>query len=483
MNKEDILNKVLQDICVIQKDKKFIRDVVSGYDYTFGQFFSIAGRIGIQLESKYKELVVCKENGFKLCTLLFACLIKNITVIPIDPRKEQKEIQEVLKNHPDAKWVIDKEKDNFQDDFDYSISDNESFSIKELLETVNYHKDYLITYTSGTTGIAKGVIHSAGSLLVNAYIFGNTLGLKECCLAHIMPMTYMAGILNSLILPFVMGGQIVLFPRFDIKTMGFFWKNIDKFSINTIWMSPTMLNMICRLDKNASKENYIRNNNVTFCVGTAPLSHNVKEKFEQLFHTRIYQSYGLTELLLITTELPETDHNCSSVGKPLKGVRLKLEENELLIKVPWSFKGYTNENSEKCFSKEYYRSGDLAKIENGNLFIYGRKKDLIIKGGIKINPQEIEKVINHISGVIECKIDSIVVDDEEKICCYLVSKDFYIQCVERIKQTIADELGSLYKIDYFIQMKELPKNLNGKIDSKKLKRYAANVIKIGYKEL
>ena len=72
-----------------------------------------------------------------------------------------------------------------------------------------------------------------------------------------------------------------------------------------------------------------------------------------------------------------------------------------------------------------------------------------------------------------------IVDDEEKICCYLVSIGSFTKCVEKIKQEIACVLGSLYSIDYFIQMRELPKNLNGKIDSARLRQYSDNVIKNG----
>lgn len=471
MEKEAILNQIFNNIRDIQSESVFIRDTKSGKDYSFGTFFSIVQQIGNKLEGKNDEIIVCKENSFELCLLLFVCLIKNITIIPIDPRKENKELQEVKKNHPSAGWISDTDK------FDYMSVGQQTVSIMELFKQVDYEKKYLITYTSGTTGIAKGVIHSASSLFINAYIFGNTLGLQECCLAHIMPMTYMAGILNSLILPFVMKGKIVIFPRFEIKTMGFFWKNIDKYSVNMIWMSPTMLNMISCYDKKGSKAKYIRDNNVVFCVGTAPLSQNVKEKFERLFQTRVYQSYGLTELLLLTTESSETGRNINSAGKPIEGVQMKLEDNELLVKVPWGFKGYTNEDSRICFSGLYFKSGDLATFEEGNLFINGRKKEMIIRGGIKINPREIEKVIYSIHGVEECRVDAVLVDDEEKICCYLVSVGSFEKCVEEIKQEVACVLGSLYSIDYFIQLRELPKNLNGKIDSARLRQHTDNVMK------
>ena len=473
MEKEAILNQIFNNIRDIQSESVFIRDTKSGKDYSFGTFFSMVQQIGNKLEGKYDEIIVCKENSFELCLLLFVCLIKNITVIPVDPRKENKELQEVKKNHLGAGWISDADK------FDFKSIEQQTVSIIDLFVKVDFKKNFLITYTSGTTGISKGVIHSAGNLFINAYIFGKSLGLQECCLAHIMPMTYMAGILNSLILPFVMKGKIVIFPRFEIKTMGIFWKNIDKYSINMIWMSPTMLNMISCYDKKGSKANYIRDNNVVFCVGTAPLSQNVKEKFERLFQTRVYQSYGLTELLLLTTENLETGRNINSVGKPIEGVQMKLEDNELLVKVPWGFKGYTNEDSEICFSGLYFRSGDLAAFQEGNLFISGRKKEMIIRGGIKINPREIEKVIYSVPGVEECRVDAVIVDDEEKICCYLVSIGSFTKCVEKIKQEIACVLGSLYSIDYFIQMRELPKNLNGKIDSARLRQYSDNVIKNG----
>lgn len=476
MERLDILNTILQGIGNIQSDKLFIRDVKSGSEYSYGEFFSIAQRLAKQLKEHYTELVVCKENSFELCCLLFACLIGNVIVIPMDPRKEDRELGEILRNHQYAKWIIDKE-EKYRDEFDYSFSKDESVSIIEVFKNVDYDKDYLVTYTSGTTGVAKGVIHSAGSLFVNAYMFGFALGLRNCCLAHIMPMSYMAGILNSIILPFVMGGQIVIFPRFDVNTMSYFWKNIDNFPINIIWMTPTMLNMISHLDKKGKKAEYIKKNNITFCVGTASLPLKIRERFEQLFQTRVYQSYGLTELLLLSTENYETDVRYNSVGKPLEGVEMKLENEELLVRVPWHFKGYTNENAEACFRDGFYKTGDVAKWQGDNLFISGRRKEMIIRGGMKINPHEIEKVIYRLSDVKECKVDSIIVDDEERICCYLVTNKSNENCEEKIKRLVRKELGKVYSIDYFIKLDEIPKNLNGKVDSIKLKDYANSFCK------
>ena len=96
-------------------------------------------------------------------------------------------------------------------------------------------------------------------------------------MSHTMPMTYMAGILNTIFLPFIFGGKIILLPRFNVKNSMLFWKNIEKYNVNTFWLSPTMLHLLMKIDKGNSIVDYFANRKIWFSVGTAPLNPKLKE--------------------------------------------------------------------------------------------------------------------------------------------------------------------------------------------------------------
>ena len=220
-------------------------------------------------------------------------------------------------------------------------------------------------------------------------------------MCHVMPMTYMAGILNTIFLPYIMGGKIVLMERFSMKSAFCFWKMVERYQVNTFWLSPTMLRILDILDAKGSMQEYLHKVNVKVSVGTAPLDNILRLKIEQKYNIKIYQSYGLSETLFVSTEMPGLSRSSNSSGKLLSGVQIDFtSDNELRISVPWMFQGYVNSDINE---NKFYNSGDIAKIINEELFINGRKKELIIKGGFNINPRDIENILVEKGMAEECR--------------------------------------------------------------------------------
>ena len=169
----------------------------------------------------------------------------------------------------------------------------------------------------------------------------------------------------------------------------------------------------------------------------------------------------------------------NGVGEILDGVEYKFtDSDEMLIKVPWMYLGYTNEENAAYFEKDYYRTGDLAKIQSGCLYITGRSKDLIIKGGMNISPILIENMVYNDARILENVVIGVKdCQGEEKICCvYTLKQEVMInQDVEiNIKKLVLENLGRNYMIDYLWNIKEIPRNINGKIDKNKLKQLWEN---------
>lgn len=438
--------------------------------YSYDAFWVRAIRLADEIKHwNVGKIVAVLENGIQLFLLYFACMLSNTTIIPIDPHKAGEEIKDVLKGHPDSKIIKEQEADALWKRECGRVSAFSITDFRKRIETIDFHKTYMITYTSGSTGIAKGVKHSLGNLFLTAGAFAKVTNLNSSyMMCHCMPMTYMAGILNTIMMPFISGCRIVLFPRFDVISAVSFWKKAQGFGINAFWFSPTMLKILMTVDRKGSGKEYLAGKKPLFYVGTAPLFDDVRGKFEHKYGVKLLQSYGLSETLFLSTELMSEGCDHSSVGFVLPDVDIKIaDDGEIKVRVPWMFQGYYNEETSDYFDGNYYLTGDLGKIEKGRLYITGRKKDLIIKGGMNISPRQIEDCIVNLDVVEECSVSGVVVDNEECIVCWYVPFNNSLQ-TGIINSEIEKKLGKHCRIDYFRQIDQVPKNLNGKADKKKL---------------
>ena len=133
--------------------------------------------------------------------------------------------------------------------------------------------------------------------------------------------------------------------------------------------------------------------------------------------------------------------------------------------------GVMDELTEHYFDGTSYKTGDLAKIEDGILSIVGRSKDLIIKGGMNISPALIEGVVSGIQGVEECSVFSVLnkLKEELIVLAYISATNDKELLEKTISSTVASKLGKNYLIDLFYRAKSIPKNINGKNDKKVLK--------------
>lgn len=451
--------KIIEKLNSINYSEVFVYDVMEKKEYTYKEIFSNAYYISKNLLGKNN--IVIMENSIKLLIMYFAAIFAKCTLIPIDPEKSKREIDLIKSYHSDSKIFKDKAD---TDIFEYEELTEEEIS--ELFYTVDFDRDYLITYTSGSTGSPKGVIHSLGNLLNSAISFGEKMGYdssKRIC--HMMPMTYMAGILNTIILPFITGGKIVLFERFSVKRAIRFWQNIIAYKVNTMWLSPIMLHLIMAIDKGKDVVTYFENVNMTISVGTAALPIELKKNFEKKYNVKVYQSYGLSETLFVSTA-DNNLKNVQSVGTLLEGVDIQInKDSEILIDLPWMFKGYVNAETENYFEDGKYKTGDLGKIVEKELFICGRKKDLIIRGGMNINPKDIEECIGKMDNINDVCVASVMVNGEERVVCWYSGN---VDDENLLNNIAVNQLGKNYKIDYFRQLKQIPRNLNGKVDKLKL---------------
>jgi long-chain acyl-CoA synthetase len=465
----------------------FIFDSLENKQYSYAEFWQSVQKIILILQKEGLNngdiVAVIADNSYSLLIIYFAALMMNLIVAPIDPLKGKQEIAYILEVleykkiiHPKDYLPVSEGSILFEDikeNLNNKVTITNNF---EQLLTIDFNKPYLLSFTSGSTGKPKGVIHSFSNLFESALAFNISFNFnKTNIFYHNLPMTYMAGILNLIFLPFICQSKIVISSRFNIASMPYFWDFPVKYKVNTFWFIPTIISLLLKLDRGEKGINYAKKIKIIGCVGTAPLSEKNKIEFEQKYQINLFESYGLSELLFIATNSPNYPVKNNKVGKILKNVDVKIAfDEEILVKVPWQYLGYYKMDSIEYFAQNHYKTGDIGLLDDEDyLKITGRKKDLIIKGGINLCPKSIEEVINK-----QKIFDDFVIlgkDDQilgEKIICYYVCQN-NLEIADKLKELnkyIYQQLGTIYTIDEFKKISQIPLNLNGKVDKLKLKQ-------------
>ncbi len=342
---------------------------------------------------------------------------------------------------------------------------------------INPHSDLaLLVYTSGTTGKPKGAMlthHSMLSIFPQRFDMFD-VGEQDRTLAT-LPMCHIYGIAVLMIGTLSRGARLIMIPRFDavgVLTL------IEKEGITLVPAVPAMFNfLLMELEKKSFDLSSVR---ICFS-GAAPLPLESIKAVERTFDAVLIEGFGMTETSCVATINPlYGTRKVGSVGPALPGVELKViaddgrelgpgAENvgELWIKGPNIMCGYYKQEdaTSQSIQDGWFASGDLCyKDEDGYIFIVGRKKEMIIRGGANIYPREIEEVLAKLEGIAESAV--VGVPDKfmgERVKAVVVLKAGYELSETQIKEFCMERLAE-YKVPRIIEFRtSLPRNSTGKI--------------------
>jgi fatty-acyl-CoA synthase len=361
-------------------------------------------------------------------------------------------------------------------------------------------------HTGGTTGMPKIAQHRQRGMVYNGMIPAlSTVGQTDVLICP-LPLFHVLGAYPILMACIASGAHFVMPTPAGYRGEGVmdnFWALIERWQVSFMVTVPTAASALMQrpVKSDVSSLKY------ALC-GSAPLPVELFKRFEKATGVKILEGYGMTEATcLVAMNPPEGERKIGSVGLPVPYTDVKILDcesdgtirrefatdqiGEICITGPGVFPGYTEATrNEGLFAEpgHYMRSGDLGRIDaDGYVWITGRAKDLIIRGGHNIDPAMIEEALaGHPDVAFVGAIGQPDAHSGELPCAYVELAEDATATVEELIAFARERVPEHAAVPKYIEvMDELPKTAVGKVFKPELRRmaitriYGAALVKAG----
>ncbi len=428
-------------------------------------------------------------NSAEFVVGYFAAMAARGIVVPINPALKPVEVEGILEHSGARAIVVDSEGPGIEVALRGITQASAGYRLTCFLlpsgmpareDPALQPGDALLMYTSGTTGRPKGVMLQHRNLLASVRNITSSFSLCERDVSLcVLPLTHIHGQIASMVSTLCSGGTLVLPSRFNA---GRFWDMVLRYRVTWFSAVPTIFTILLQ---QAASQPLPRGNCLRFArSASAPLPVPVLNGFEELYGCPIAEAYGLTEAThqAAANPLPPGRRKWSSVGLP-SGIQIVVadengvplaagEEAELMLRGESITRGYFEDEraNAEAFLGSWFRTGDLGHVdEDGYVYITGRKKEQINRGGQKVSPREVDEVLYRHPKLAEAATVGVPHPlHGEEVEAFVVVRPGERVSEKEIQDHCANYLAD-YKCPKAIHfVSDLPKSANGKIQRLKL---------------
>ena len=485
-----------------QPDAPYLIAPETGRTLTYGKLKQDSEELGRFLLArglaKSDKVALMLHNSYQAARLFIGVMYAGFTVSPLNLLSQRSQLAYVLE-HSDTRLVftsteffepLNEVLEKLDQRIELVVIDPDAESIFDAdarlhvsLPPVVDHDEAMLMYTSGTTGKPKGCVLSHRSVAAGGEYTSAAHGLtRDDRVLCAMPLYHINGQIVTAVAPLVHGGSVVMPHRFSASS---YWELVSRYRCTWINVVPTMIAYL--LNGPDPREKGLAVSQVKFCrSASAPLPPDLHRAFEKKFGIGIIETFGMTETNApcFTNPLDPARRKIGSPG-PAYGNEAKIIDpatgktlppgvaGEIMVRGDNVMTRYYKEPENTARTLEpdgWMHTGDVGYLDaDGFLFVTGRIKEIIIKGGENIAPREIDEALLRHPAVLEAAAVGIPDPNygQEIMACVVLKPGS--QCtVEELAAYSQRELGQ-YKAPKVIRLvSSLPKGPSGKVQRLKL---------------
>lgn len=498
-----MLYEHLRTLAETQPCKPFLIEAESGRELSYRQTLAAVHATRGLLGDAPRRVALALPNGIANAVLWLSALSGGHTLVPMPPDSPAAERQRLIQRFAPNVLVVERREDAAS----VARRGARVLTLAECEHALVAHaalreaegaagrRGHVCLTTSGSTGEPKGVMLGERQIVWTAEQVRLThgLGLDDCGLT-MLPFSHVNAPVVSLCASLLAGGTVVIARRFSTHH---FWEWVERYDVSWVSLVPTILAFLLQTERPAflpGRLRFVRS-------ASAPLPVVQLKAFERHFGIPVIETYGLTEAASQVTAnpVPPERHKPGSVGRPA-GVALRICEprpqqadrqhagmwggtpvaaadvlhdvapgalGEICVRGPSVIPAYVGDASPEAFQGGWFRTGDLGyQDDEGYVYITGRLREVIIRGGENIAPREVEEVLLGAAGVREAAVvgepDALY---GQQVVAYIVPADAGWSEIQEaaLRAQCAAELAS-YKIPVrFVPVATLPRTRSGKV--------------------
>ncbi|HWT76579.1 MAG TPA: amino acid adenylation domain-containing protein [Mobilitalea sp.] len=457
----------------VKKEPEKISVICKNQAYTYQQLSyqcdQYANKLFEVTQGEKRLIAVSVSRSFEYIACILSILRCGCTYLPIDQDLPRERILSIFKISKTSLLITsNRTRDSYIPVEQIAIDELVAKQEYEMNPKQHLEDDAYLIFTSGSSGISKGVEISNQALLSFIRSFSERIHIEEnTSILAISSYSFDISFVE-LFLPLFYGMQIILANDIERKSPKKLWKLIQTYKPEVIQITPSYLRFLLTYED----EDTTFETTKKIILGGERINWSLVELLQRYKKLRIFNAYGPTEATIWCSVGELTNCNYVHAGTPLSNTKLAIsEEEELLIGGECLFSGYYHDKvktKEKMINYEgglYYRSGDLVKrSDSGEYIILGRVDNQVKIDGHRIELEDIECNINENFEFENCAVDY----DNHRLILYYAGT----QSVTR--KELFDRLNMklpVYMIPSQIyQLDHIPLNSNGKTDRIALRR-------------